>query len=59
MGSEIEPAKAEFHTFVREQRQEESSGKRFRVPINGVFAFCNQPGFRSLRNLQKVSVVVL
>ena len=58
-GSEIEPAKAEFHSFVREQRQVETSGNRSRVPINSVFAFCNKPGFRSRRNLHKVSIIVL
>ena len=58
-GSEIEPAKAEFHFFVREQRQVETSGNRFRVPISSVFTFCNQAGFRSRRNLHKVSLVVL
>ena len=58
-GSEIEPAKAEFHSFVREQRQVETSGNRSRVPISSVFAFCNQPGFRSRRNLHKVGIIVL
>ena len=58
-GSEIEPAKAEFHSFVREQRQVEASGNRSRVPIRGVLAFCNQPGFRSWRHLHTVSVMVL
>ena len=58
-GSEIEPAKAEFHSFVREQRQVETSGNRCRVPISSVIAFCNQPGFRSRRNLHKVSIIVL
>ena len=56
-GSEMEPAKAEFHSFVREQQQVETSGNRSRVPINSVFAFCNQPGFRSRRNLHKVSIM--
>ena len=50
--SEVEPPKAEFHFFVREQRQVEISGNRSRVPISSVFAFCNQPGSRSRRNLQ-------
>ena len=59
MVNEIEPAKAEFHCFVREQRQVETSGNRSRVPISSVFAFCNQPGFRSPRNLHKVSIMVL
>ena len=58
-GSEIETAKAAFHCFVREQRQVESSGNRSLVPVNSVFAFCNQPGFRSRRNLHKVSIMVL
>ena len=58
-GSATEPEKAEFHSFVREQRQVETSGNRFRLPISSVFAFCNQPGFRSRRNLYKVSVIVL
>ena len=57
--SEIEPAKAEFHSFVREQRQVQTSGKRSGVPVNSVFAFCNQPGFRSRRNLYKVTKLVL
>ena len=58
-GSEVEPAKAEFHSFVREQRQVETSSNRSRAPINSVFAFCNQPSFRSRRNLHKVSIIVL
>ena len=58
-GSDTEPAKAEFHSFFREQQLIEVNGKRSRVPINSVFAFCNQPGFRSLRNLHKVSIMVL
>ena len=58
-GSEIEPAKAEFHSFVREQRQVEVSGNRSRVPTNSVLEFCNQPGFRSRRSLQKVFIMEL
>ena len=58
-GSEIEPAKAKFHSFVREQRQVEPSGNRSRVPFSSVFAFCNQPGFRSRWNLHRVSIMVL
>ena len=58
-GSEVEPAKAEFHSFVREQRQVETSGIRSRALINSVFAFCSQLGFRSRRNLYKVSIIVL
>ena len=58
-GSKIEPAEAEFHSFVREQRQVELSGNRSRVPINSVFGFCNQPSFRSWRKLRKVGIMVL
>ena len=58
-GSEIEPADANFHSFVREHRQMEVTGSRSRVPINSIFAFCNQLGLRSRKNLQKVSIMVL
>ena len=58
-GSEVEPAKAEFHSSVREQRQVETSSHRSRAPINSVFAFCNQPSFRSRRNMQKVGILCL
>ena len=58
-GSEIEPAEAEFHSFVREQLQVEVCCNRSRVPINSVFGFWDQPGFRFWRNLHKVSVVVV
>ena len=57
--SETEPEKAEFHSFLRELRQVETSGNRSRVPISSVFAFCNQPLFRCRRNLLKVSIMML
>ena len=57
-GSEVEPAKAEFHSFVREQRQVETSCHRFRASINSVFSFCNQPSFRSRQNVHKVGIFV-
>ena len=44
-GSEVKPAKAEFHSFVHGQRQVEVSGSESRVPNKNLFAFCNQPGF--------------
>ena len=56
-GSEVEPAKAEFHSFVREQRRVETSSHRSRAPINSVFAFYIQPSFRSRRNLHKVGIL--
>ena len=55
-GSEVEPAKAEFHSFVREQQQVETSSNRFRAPINSILEFCNQPSFRSRRYLHKVVI---
>ena len=58
-GPEVEPAKAEFHSFVREQRQVKTSSHRSRAPISSVFAFCNQPNFRSRRNLHKVGILCL
>ena len=58
-GFEIEPAKAELHSFARDQRQVETRGKRSRVPISSLFAFCNQPGSRSRRNLHKISIMVV
>ena len=58
-GSEVEHAKAEFHSFVREQRQVETSSHRSRASINSVFAFCNQPSFPSRRNLHKVGILCL
>ena len=57
-GSEVEPAKAEFHSFVREQRQVETSSSRSRAPINRVFSLCNQPSFRSRRNLHKIGLIL-
>ena len=56
-GSEIEPAKTELHSFVREQRPLEVSGNMSPEPINTVFGFCNQPGFRSRQKKHKVSIM--
>ena len=58
-GSEVEPAEAEIHSFVREQRQVETSSNRSRAPINSVFAFCNQPSFRSSGICTKLVLVFL
>ena len=44
-GSEVEPANADFHPFVREQRQVEVSGSRSRVPLDSVFAFSTTLAF--------------
>ena len=55
-GSEIEAAKAEFHSFAWEQQQMEESDSRSRAPINSVLAFCKHTGFRSRRPPYKVSI---
>ena len=57
-GSAVVPAKAELHSLGREQRQVEVSGSQPPVPINSVFAFCNQPEFLCWRKLHKVSIMV-
>ena len=56
--SEIEHAKPEFYSFVREQRQVEVSGKKSRGPFKSVSTFCSQPGLRSRQNLHKISIMV-
>ena len=48
-------SKTELHVSVREQQQVEKNVSRLRAPINSVFVFCNQPGFRSRCGLYKVS----
>ena len=54
--SEIDAAKAEFHSFVRQQRQVVESAGRSRAPNISVLAFCNQPGFRCGHNLYEVII---
>ena len=49
--SKMEAAKAESHSFIRQQRQAEESASRSRAPSNSVLAFCNQSGFRSRCNM--------
>ena len=57
-GSDIEAAKAEFHSFVCEQRQIEQSSN-LRVPITALFFFrCGQPGCCSRRQLYRVSILL-
>ena len=51
-------SKAEFHSFVRGQRQVEMSSHRSRAPINSVFAFCSQPSLHSRRNLHRIGIFV-
>ena len=53
-GAEFAAVKAEFHTFLSEQRQVEKSGS-LRAPIIDVFSFCGgQTGFCFRRNLYPV-----
>ena len=55
--SVIEAAKTEFQSVVCAQRQVEKSVNRWRSPINNLFSFGgNHPGFRSCRNLKKISI---
>ena len=56
-GSEVEPANADFYSFVREQRQVEVSSSRSRVPLNSLFAFCNEPGFCSPWNFNEINIM--
>ena len=57
-GSEREPSEAEFYSFVLEHRQAEVYRSRSPVPINSVFAFCNQSGIRFRRISYNVSLMV-
>ena len=53
---EVEAARAQFLSFVREQRQVKKSSS-MRVPTSDVLSFrCGQPGFRSCHNLYRVSI---
>ena len=55
-GSKVEAAKAEIHSFVREQHQVEQSGICL-VSITDVFSFCfGRPGLRSCWHLYRVSI---
>ena len=55
-GSHVEACKAEFQSFVREQRQLERHSTRKRPDIGNILAyFAHQSGFRSRRHLFRVS----
>ena len=59
-GSTVEACKAEFQSFVNEQRQLESHASRKRSDISSVFSYLShQSGFRSRRHLYRVSLVGL
>ena len=57
-GCEVEACRAEYQSFVREQRQLERSSTRIRPDVGDVLSFCSgQAGFRARRHLYKVCIV--
>ena len=55
-GSHVEACKADFQSFVREQRQLERHSTRKRPDVGNILAyFAHQSGFRSRRHLFRVS----
>ena len=57
-GSEVEACRAEYQSFVQEQRQLERSSTRSRPDVGDVLSFCSgQAGFRARRHLYKVRMV--
>ena len=57
-GSEVEACRAEYQSFVQEQRQLERSSTRSRPDVSYVLSFCSgQAGFRARRHLYKVCIV--
>ena len=57
-GNEVESCRAEYQSFVQEQRQLERSSTRSRPDIGDVLTFCSaQAGFRARRHLYKVCIV--
>ena len=56
--SGIEACRAEYHSFVQEQRQLERSSTRSRPGIGDVLSFCSsQADFRARQHLFKVCIV--
>ena len=57
-GSEVEACRAEYQSFVQEQRQLERSSTRSRPDVGDVLSFCSrQAGFRARRHMYKVCMV--
>ena len=53
-GSEVEACRAEYQSFVQEQRQLERSSTRSRPDVGDVLSFCSgKAGFRARRHLYK------
>ena len=59
-GANVEACKAEFQTFVREQRQLERHSTRKRLDVGNILVyFAQQTGLQSRRHLFRVSSVLL
>ena len=57
-GSEVEACRAEYQSFLQEQRQLERSSTRSRPDVGDVLSFCSaQDGFRARRQLYNVCLV--
>ena len=57
-GSEVEACRAEYQSFVQEQRQLQWSSTRSRPDVGDVLSFCSgQAGCRAHRHLYKVCIV--
>ena len=57
-GSEIDAFRAEYQSFVQEQRQLERSSTRSRPDVGDVLSFCSsQAGFRARQHLLEVCIV--
>ena len=57
-GSEVEACKAEYQSFLQEQRQLERSSTRSRPDVCDVMSFCSaQAGFRDRQHLYKVCMI--
>ena len=58
-GSEVEACRAEYQSFVYEQRQLERSSTRSRPDVDDVLSLsCAQAGFGARRHLSKVCIAV-
>ena len=56
-GSEVEACRAEYQSFMQEQRQLERSSTRSRPDVGDVLSFCSaQAGFRARRHLYKLCI---
>ena len=57
-GSEVEACRADYQSFVQEQRQLERSSTRSRPDVVDVLSFCSgQAGFRARRHLYNLCIV--